>query len=278
MNTLLKSTQTALVTAYKRAQTEIDFSAAIKTGLEEIPQINEFFKQASIEPLDSKTAELALRDHALNRRIVDFGPSSIIELGAGFSARGLIFSSKGFRVIEVDLAQVIELKRLLLAKSVFDRVAKPTLLIGDVLLPETWERIQGLSLGPRPIVVAEGLMRYLDFSAKRKLAETVRAMLLAQGGAWVTCDLTLKSMLHSEQDIGNPGLANAVVDSNLNNAFENIEHALGFFRALGFAVSHTGADSSSIEKQVCFSSLDRSALEVGAKFVNVLLLSAAGPD
>ena len=106
----------------------------------------------------------ALIDHLLRTS----GARRVNELAAGLSRRGAAFSPT-IAYTEIDLPHVIDHKRRLLERSAEGRevLARLRLVGGDALEVE---------LPPCDLVIAEGLMMYLDGEARRRLFDRVRAI------------------------------------------------------------------------------------------------------
>ena len=98
-------------------------------------------------------------------------PRRVVELAAGLSQRGAAMSSDALHYIEVDLPSVVAHKRALLERSAEGRA---------VLARETYELVAGdvatVELPRADVVIAEGLMMYLDAAARRRLFAKVAAV------------------------------------------------------------------------------------------------------
>jgi O-methyltransferase involved in polyketide biosynthesis len=111
-----------------------------------------------------------LHRHAMIDHIVrDAKPAHVLELAAGLSCRGAALTADPqLHYIEVDLPHVIAHKRRLLSRSDEGRavLARPTfsLVAGDV----TAIPLEPL-IADRTLVIAEGLVMYLDGPARRAL-------------------------------------------------------------------------------------------------------------
>lgn len=96
------------------------------------------------------------------------GCDRVVELAAGLSRRGAAFCGM-YDYTEIDLPPVIAHKRALLERTNAGRevLAKLHLVAGDV---RDVDLIALAGLGqPRPFVIAEGLLIYLDRDARRRL-------------------------------------------------------------------------------------------------------------
>jgi O-methyltransferase involved in polyketide biosynthesis len=114
-----------------------------------------------------------LHRHAMiDRLVAEWQPRRVVELAAGLSRRGAALSmDPDLHYVEVDLPDVVAHKRKLLERSEAGRavLARPNfaLVAADV---ETYE------LPPCDVVIAEGLVMYLDAAARRALFAKVAAL------------------------------------------------------------------------------------------------------
>ncbi len=136
-------------------------------------------------------ASLLQRHVAIDRIAEATGASTVIELAAGFSARGARFSARtDLRYVEVDQAHVLDKKCLLLQRS--DE--------GKAILGRTnWVRRAGDATHWDPawhagakaplLVIAEGLLMYLAKDARRAVFQGVFAAIAGVGGGTFVFDL-----------------------------------------------------------------------------------------
>jgi O-methyltransferase involved in polyketide biosynthesis len=138
-----------------------------------------------------------LRQALLHRHVMidhlaaEAGAGQVLELAAGLSRRGAALSrDPALRYTEVDLAPVVARKRALFERTAAGRevLARPgfRLVAGDVLdAPlEAW-----VAPGVPLLVVAEGLMVYLEAPARRRLWAKVAALAAASGRVRFVFDL-----------------------------------------------------------------------------------------
>jgi O-methyltransferase involved in polyketide biosynthesis len=113
---------------------------------------------------------LVQRHLMIDRLVEESGARRVLELGAGLSPRGVALSAKGIEVIEVDMPAVIAKKRELLERTDAGRaaLARLTLLEGDLMTIE---------LPDADVVVAEGVLMYLEPDPQRALFARVNALL-----------------------------------------------------------------------------------------------------
>jgi O-methyltransferase involved in polyketide biosynthesis len=110
---------------------------------------------------------LVQRHLMIDRLVEESGAKRVLELGAGLSPRGVALSAKGIEVIEVDTPAVIARKRELLARSEAGRAALDRLRFveGDLTT---------IDLPDADVVVAEGVLMYLEPDAQRTLFAKIR--------------------------------------------------------------------------------------------------------
>ena len=100
-------------------------------------------------------------------------------------------------------------------------------------------------------VINKGLLRYLTFKEKEIVDRNIYSILKKHNGVWITCDVTPKKFIAS-QDKALPNFnknLNDVTDRNsLNDRFEDIEHIKAFFGKIGFEVIETHKFSEVKEK------------------------------
>jgi O-methyltransferase involved in polyketide biosynthesis len=136
-----------------------------------------------------------LRARSLDEALDLTGESRILELASGFSFRGLARAARPeVHYVDSDLPDVVELKTALLAKLAVTSLAGTYRIEAlDALDPEAFLRVvDSLPAGPLAIV-HEGLLMYLDAVEKARLASTIRAVLRARGGVWITGDVHVRS-------------------------------------------------------------------------------------
>ena len=178
------------------------------------------------------------RFKAVNRVLIERQARQILELAAGYSPRALDPAFSGVRYLEADLPKMIEQKREIVTALLGSIPAHLEFCPASVLNRE--ELAQGLvHFREEPIfVTSEGLLRYLTFDEKTRLAENVHAILSVYGGAWITPDVHLKQWSPGQRRKDRPdwGFAEQLGrDVNLNY-FDDLDHARSFFEGRGFEV------------------------------------------
>ncbi len=229
---------TAISTAYRRVSTDIPYSAEVFKSLEEIfVRSGGSISAKEIIPKEG-TFALEARFKLISRVLAESKISQVLELASGFGTRGLSLAQTGMNYVETDLPSVVERKI-----AVFSSITKklpPSLHLenGDALsLADLESATKYFSKDKEIAVIHEGLLRYLNFEEKAKVARNVNALLSAFGGVWITPDITLKEGVKTEDKysvIANT--KNATGIDITRNWFDDIAHAKRFFEELGFDV------------------------------------------
>ena len=221
---------TAILTAYPRMFTDIPYEKEIYKWLSK--NCNENVKLNKL-----LAPEIEARYKLTNKLFEDTGIEQVLELAAGYCSRGLIYSKKGIRYVEMDLESVSNNKINLLndidsINSNLNIITGNALNFDDVIKCEDF-----FDINKEIAVINEGLFRYLTFDEKKKVAINIYNLLKKYNGVWITCDVTPKKFLQ-KQDNSNKGLnenINVITSRNtLNDRFEDINHIKSFFRDIGF--------------------------------------------
>ena len=221
---------TAILTSYPRTFTDISYEKEIYKWLSE--NCNEDVK------LNKMLAPEIEARYKLTNNILDrLGIKQVLELAAGYSSRGLIYSKKGYSYVEMDLENVCKNKVRLLNE--IDNINNNLHIIsGNALNDDDFIKCEKYFDSNKEIaIINEGLMRYLTFEEKKIVAINIYNYLKKYGGVWVTCDVTPKKFLQ-KQDEQNPtlnnNLNNVTSRNNLNDRFEDENHIKSFFGEIGF--------------------------------------------
>lgn len=126
------------------------------------------------------------RHTAINVLMKRSGCRQVVEMAAGFSPRGCMMSADpSIHYIEVDLPEVIELKRQQLQKTSEGRaiLARPNfeLRSGNILSPHLTE---GFSAVPT-FFINEGIMMYFDRAAQMGIWRNLAEFVKKNGGEYV---------------------------------------------------------------------------------------------
>src|SRR5262249_24904556 len=135
---------------------------------------------------------LEARYKAIDRALVEYRPTQVLELASGFLPRGLEMSlDPRLTFVESDLPEVIQAKQQLVRTLAGDR---PNLHFAEIDAAGPADRFAAASQHFAPdqavAVVCEGLLIYLDMEEKRRVCGNVRQVLEKHGGVWITADFT----------------------------------------------------------------------------------------
>lgn len=224
---------TAIVTSYPRTFTDIPYEKEIYKWLE-----NHCNEEVTLNKM--LAPEIEARYKLTNKLLDEYGIKQVLELAAGYSSRGLIYSKKGYNYIEMDLENVSKNKINLLNSIEQDIPNKLKITSGNALRKSDFDRCENYFKKDEPItVINEGLLRYLTFDEKRQVAQNIYDLLLKFDGIWITCDVTPKKFMDSQDKAlpnFNANLATITSRNDLNDRFEDINHVKEFFGEIGFEV------------------------------------------
>lgn len=222
---------TAIVTSYPRIFTDIPYEKEIYNWLE-----NHCNEEVTLNKM--LAPEIEARYKLINRLLDQYRIKQVLELAAGYSSRGLFYSKKGYNYVELDLENVVKNKNKILYSIEKNIPKNLNIISGNALTNDDFKRIESYFKNDEPIVVInEGLLRYLTFDEKRQVAQNIYDLLSKYDGIWITCDVTPKKFMNS-QDKALPGfnknLASITSRNNLNDRFEDENHIREFFGTVGF--------------------------------------------
>ncbi len=222
---------TAIVTAYPRIFTDIPYEKEIYNWLEK--HCNE---KVTLNKM--LAPEIESRYKLINKLLDKYGIKQVLELAAGYSSRGLIYSKKGYNYIEMDLENVSKNKKEIL-QSIEKNIPKNLNIIsGNALKNDDFKGIESyFKIDEKITVINEGLLRYLSFNEKRIVAENIHDLLSKYGGIWITSDVTPKKFIKSQNKAlqgFNKSVSSITSRNNLNDRFEDENHIREFFGNIGF--------------------------------------------
>ena len=225
---------TAIVTSYPRTFTDIPYEKEIYNWLEN-------HCKESTTLYKNLAPELEARYKQINKLLDESGIKQVIEIAAGYSSRGLIYSQKGYNYIEMDLEGVSKNKKDLLNTINSNIPSNLKIVTGNALSKDDFNKCKEYLKENEPVaIINEGLLRYLTFEEKKIVAENIYEILSKYGGIWITSDVTPKKFIVS-QNRALKGFNNNVTTitsrNNLDNRFEDIEHVKEFFGEIGFEVA-----------------------------------------
>ena len=219
---------TAIITSYPRIFTDIPYEKEIYNWLSKNCSNN-------IELNKLLAPELEARFKLTNKLIDSLNITQVLELASGYSSRGLIYSKKGYNYVEMDLEEVVNNKKKMF-KELFN--TNINIVSGNALEYNDYIKcLEYLDPNKELIILNEGLLRYLTFDEKRKVAENIYKLLKKYGGVWITCDLTPKRFINKQDKINttiNNSLNTVTKRNELNDRFEDEKHIKEFFTPIGF--------------------------------------------
>jgi O-methyltransferase involved in polyketide biosynthesis len=233
---------TAYGVAYLRTFSDIPLTTEIFQGLSDHMQATGQTYLPGSASKDHLAPQLEARYKLVDNLIEASGMTQVIELAAGIAPRGLNLATKnlGMNYVELDLPGVIDEKQAILASTSLVQPPNLTIVRGNALSEDdVTQAVKGFSKDKPIAVVNEGLMRYLSFDEKTRLAHNVYALLSAYGGAWITPDVSLRQALTREDEAASGHIDSLKKTTGIDvsqNVFEDEEHAKQFFERLGFSV------------------------------------------
>ena len=221
---------TAIVTSYPRTFTDIPYEKEIYSWLSTHCN-QEVTLQKRLAP------EIEARYKLTNKLLDKLNVKQVLELAAGYSSRGLIYSQKGYNYVEMDLTNVSKNKSSLI-QSIHSHIPDNLKIIsGNALRKSDFNNCMNYFNSNEPItVINEGLLRYLTFEEKKQVAENIHNILSQCGGFWITSDVTPKKFIQSQNKSllnFNKNLNTITSRNNLNDRFEDINHIQTFFGDIG---------------------------------------------
>lgn len=237
-----KSSHTADGVAYRRTLTAIPRSREIweiLTRLQGPPPAEEMERMKNRALLPYFEARYLMTDRVLRRS----GIRQVYELASGLSPRGLNLTEENPSMVyvEIDLPEKMALKKNVVAELAPRPRANLHLEAGNVIDAADFERgARHFDLSQPVAVICEGLLRYIGFDDKEKLARHISGLVRQGGGIWITPDVAFTSEFenmtperraHAEHLMKISGM------SVLPNLFRDEAHAQSFFEGFGFAVA-----------------------------------------
>jgi len=228
--------QTALIPAFARGElTDILFAKEMLTCLR--AKGIDFTEGLWTERATHTYASFfEARFKAINRILEEHGATQVLELAAGLSPRGMDFARRGVIYVEADLTDSTALKREIVT-AVMGRIPHNLRLCSASVLDrdEFFACCSDFSGAP-VAVTTEGLLRYLTFGEKARLADNVRELLSSHGGIWITTDIHLRQWALRRAPIKREVETERLGRNLEPNYFHDLDHAQSFFEGCGFAV------------------------------------------
>lgn len=229
---------TAWMTAHKRTFTDIPYSKEIFLELEKLRKndIPEEYKTPELTP------QIEARYKLINRLLRESGIKQVLEIASGLSSRGLeMTENPEFTYVELDLPVILKQKQVIV-ESIAEERANLHFTIGSALDFESLKSAIKHFDRKKPIaIINEGLLRYLTMEQKVFVARYVHDLLqeFDFNGVWITPDITLKSVLNTENEATNNKIEKVNQSTGVDiegNSFSSIDEAEEFFGQLAFKV------------------------------------------
>jgi O-methyltransferase involved in polyketide biosynthesis len=187
---------------------------------------------------------LEYRHLLIDNQLLRLEPDCVVEVGAGLSRRGATWAvDHGTRYVEVDLPAMIALKqrRIDEAPRAVREAARErlTLATADVTSDDFADTLfQHIDSAKKPVVIAEGLISYLDMDGRRKLFEAVTTAFSRGMGGVFLCDLhTRDAQKRVATAMRVLKLATRTITRGQGTRppFDDLEHVRRFFAETGFS-------------------------------------------
>ena len=139
----------------------------------------------------------------------------------------------------MDLENVVSNKRKII-ENIYRTSEMLKIISGNALNRADFENINKYFKEGEIAIINEGLLRYLTFEEKERVARNIYSLLKKHNGVWITSDVTPKKFIVSQDKAlpnFNKNLTSVTDRNSLNDRFENIEHIKNFFGEIGFEVS-----------------------------------------
>lgn len=224
---------TAIVTAYPRIFTDIPYEKEIYKWLE-----NNCNQKVAL--YKNMAPEIEARYKLINNLLEKYAIRQVLELAAGYSSRGIIYSKKGYNYVELDLENISQNKKKIIHSIESDIPKTLNIVKGNALREQDFKSIEKYFDSKNEVaVINEGLLRYLTFAEKRQVAQNIYKLLSKYGGIWITSDVTPKKFISSQnnalQDL-NKKITTITSRNDINDRFEDENHIREFFGDIGFDI------------------------------------------
>lgn len=243
-----KIMQTAWPVAYARTFSDIPYTKEVFQELLSLRGIerSELYDETQIRV--SLAPQFEARHKLIDQLLKEADVHQILELASGLSTRGLIWTGNpAITYVETDLPDMVREKENIVTSLISKGTlpARPNLHFAEANALSFAElKLAIAAFKQEPLaVIHEGLLRYLDFSEKQKVAENVHALLSEFGGVWITSDISLAKIIAKDAQTAQrrlgkiSGLTGRDIARNL---FKDVDHARSFFEDLGFSVESHG--------------------------------------
>jgi len=227
---------TADVVAFARTSTDIPLCPEIFDIAEKIGAPLDPKEKARTNEEPHIIPYMEARYKLTDRLLENSGYTQVIELASGLSPRGFIACDDPYvQYVEIDLPEKMFLKRKIVdelhRRQGTGRYSNLHLEEGNVINTNDMEATETYFSRDPVFIVCEGLLRYLSFADKEKLAKNVRRIMEQHPGSiWTTPDI------HLLCDVENLTTTTRWGVDVKPNMFRDIHHAREFFRGFGFLI------------------------------------------
>ena len=218
---------TAIITSYPRVFTDIPYEKEIYDWLSK--NCND---KVNLNKL--LAPEIEARYKLINKLLDRNNSRQVLELASGYSSRGLIYSNKGYKYVEMDLEEVSNNKKRLI-DELFQTNDNLKIVSGNALNYNDYIKCDEYFDSDKELtIINEGLLRYLTFEEKKIVGENIYRLLKEHGGVWITSDVTPKRFIEKQDPTINKDINNITSRNDINDRFEDENHIRSFYKEIGF--------------------------------------------
>lgn len=164
--------------------------------------------------------------------------SNILELSSGYSFRGLdLCRREEVHYIDTDLPDVVQLKKQMIESLPVAMLRGHLETLPLNVMDESAFADVVARFAPGPLtIVNEGLLMYLNKDEKKALCSTIRKVLQARGGCWITADIYVQRSEQMQASLPQSNQESAFFEQHRieENKFASYEAAEAFFKEQGF--------------------------------------------
>jgi O-methyltransferase involved in polyketide biosynthesis len=164
--------------------------------------------------------------------------SNILELSSGYSFRGLdLCRREEVHYIDTDLPDVVQLKKQMIESLPVAMLRGHLETLPLNVMDESAFADVVARFAPGPLtIVNEGLLMYLNTDEKKALCSTIRKVLQARGGCWITADIYVQRSEQMRASLPQSNQESAFFEQHRieENKFASYEAAEAFFKEQGF--------------------------------------------
>ncbi|WP_205502256.1 class I SAM-dependent methyltransferase [Rufibacter psychrotolerans] len=228
-----------------KAQTQLPYAREAARLLFTLQELEDSFDRTHFGAWAS-VVHFEHRYATVQQLILESGLHQLLELSSGFSFRGQALVQQGHvrHCIDTDLPDLIEKKAQLCEDLHLQFPAGSRL---ELQALDVMDRAQFLAtvdrFAPGPLaIVTEGLLVYLSRLEREQLCQTIRAVLQARGGCWITSDIYLQhAFVQRGTQQANAWEAFFRQEGVPDQLFTSFEEAEQFFYANGLVVDKVAA-------------------------------------